>query len=146
MIEDVIISIRGQQLYEGQEADVIELMTEGTLERDPEGGYLLSYQESELTGLEGTKTVFHIQGNQVMLTRVGTLNSMMIFEEGVRHLSMYETPHGTISVGINTRHMRAQIDPGGGEIEINYAIEINHALAGQNLFQVKVKRTPKIKQ
>lgn len=146
MTENVIISIRGQQLYDEREPDVMELVTAGTLETDPEGGYKLSYQESELTGLEGTKTVFFVRGNQITLTREGGVNSVMVFEEGMRHLSMYETPFGALSVGINTRRMKNELNAGGGEIEIDYAIEIDHAVTGQNLFQIKVKQAPKVKQ
>lgn len=66
---------------------------------------------------------------------------------GRRHLSMYDTPYGALSVGINTRKMRAELDARGGSIEIDYAIEIDHALAGQNLFRIHVReKGPAIKQ
>ena len=146
MEKDVVISIKGIQKYEGQDSDTIELVTEGRLTRD-EGGYTLSYQESELTGLEGTLTTIQVEGEQVTLMRVGEVNSQMVFEEGRRHLSMYDTPYGALSVGINTRKMRAELDARGGSIEIDYAIEIDHALAGQNLFRIHVReKGPAIKQ
>ena len=146
MEKDVVISIKGIQKYEGQDSDTIELVTEGRLTRD-EGGYTLSYQESELTGLEGTLTTFQIERDRVTLLRVGEVNSQMVFEEGRRHLSMYDTPYGALSVGINTRKMRAELDARGGSIEIDYAIEIDHALAGQNLFRIHVReKGPAIKQ
>lgn len=61
MEKDVVISIKGMQNYEGEDSDTIELVTEGRLTRD-EGGYTLSYQESELTGLEGTLTTIQVEG------------------------------------------------------------------------------------
>ena len=146
MEKDVIISIKGTQKYENADQDVIELVTEGRLEREG-GSYTLSYQESELTGLEGTLTTFQIEPDRVTLLRVGEVNSQMVFEEGRRHLSMYDTPYGALSVGINTRKMRAELDARGGNIEIDYAIEIDHALAGQNLFRIHVReKGPAIKQ
>ena len=54
MENNVIISIQGKQSFEAQDDDTIELVTEGCLEPDGDDGYTLSYQESELTGLEGT--------------------------------------------------------------------------------------------
>ena len=43
--------------------------------------------------------------------------------------------------------MRAELDARGGNIEIDYAIEIDHALAGQNLFRIHVReKGPAIKQ
>ena len=50
MEKDVIISIKGTQKYENADQDVIELVTEGRLEREG-GSYTLSYQESELDHL-----------------------------------------------------------------------------------------------
>ena len=147
MENNVIISIQGKQSFEAQGDDTIELVTEGCLEPDGDDGYTLSYQESELTGLEGTLTTFQIERDRVTLLRVGEVNSQMVFEEGRRHLSMYDTPYGALSVGINTRKMRAELDARGGSIEIDYAIEIDHALAGQNLFRIPVReKGPAIKQ
>ena len=68
MEKDVIISIQGLQHYAGMDSDNIELVTEGKLE-DAEGALRLSYQESELTGMEGTVTTFEVKGPQVILTR-----------------------------------------------------------------------------
>ena len=138
MEKDVVISIKGMQNYEGEDSDTIELVTEGRLTRD-EGGYTLSYQESELTGLEGTLTTIQVEGEQVTLMRVGEVNSQMVFQEGRRHLSMYNTPYGAMAIGVNTRHLMADLTDQGGDIEIDYAIEVDHAIAGRNVFQIKVK-------
>ena len=37
-----------------------------------------SYEESELTGLSGVTTVFHIEGDKIVLTRSGRLSSQMV--------------------------------------------------------------------
>ena len=138
MEKDVVISIKGMQRYEDAPPDTIELVTEGRLARDGSGSYTLSYQESELTGLEGTLTTIQVDGEQVTLMRVGEFTSQMVFQEGRRHLSMYNTPYGAMAIGVNTRHLLADLTDQGGDIEIDYAIEIDHALAGRNVFQIKV--------
>ena len=102
---------------------------------------VLSYQESQLTGLGGTLTTFQIEEGRITLMRVGEVNSQMVFEEGRRHLSMYNTPYGAIEIGISTRHLMADLHAQGGNIEIDYAIEVDHALAGRNIFQINVKET-----
>lgn len=146
MTDNVIISIKGKQLYAESGADEIELVTAGTLKQDGRGGFTVSYQESELTGLEGTTTKVHIGGGRVTLLREGSINSQMVFEEGMRHLSMYETPYGELSVGVNTRRMRSTVGEAGGELEIDYAIEIDNLVAGQNLFRMNVKKHPTLPQ
>ena len=91
MEKEVIISIKGMQKYENAEPDTIELVTGGRLERDGES-FTLSYQESAVTGMDGTLTTFQIEPERVTLLRVGEYTSQMVFQEGRRHMSMYNTP------------------------------------------------------
>lgn len=142
MEENVIISIRGSQLYEGQEADMTELVTEGVLRTAPGEGYTITYHETELTGLAGTTTSLHIEGPRVTLLREGSINSQMVFEVGRKHLSMYETPYGSLAIGIDTRRMKNTLNASGGDLEIDYAIEVDNLLAGKSLLQLSVKKSP----
>ena len=143
--DNVIISIKGSQVNAESGPEEMELVTPGRLVRDAQGRYTISYEESELTGLEGTTTVLQIEGGRVTLLREGSVNSQMVFEEGCRHLSMYETPYGALSVGINTRRMKNTVGEDGGDLEIDYAVEIDNLLAGQNLYHMSVKRDPALK-
>lgn len=134
----VILFVKGEQDYEGQEPDGTELMTEGTLRRTPDG-YLLSYEESTLTGMEGTTTTFEIKGNQVWLTRTGKVNSQMIFEEGRRHTSLYETPMGDMTIDVLTSKLRHNMTERGGLMEICYSIALEHTITGKSSFKVRVR-------
>ena len=141
----VIITVRGEQYFDGVDPDATELMTEGTLTAT--GDELrISYEETALTGMEGTTTTFTVRGPRVILSRTGTVNSQMVFEEGRRHLSMYETPYGSMSVGINTRRVKSTIGETGGDLEIDYAIEIDNLMVGRNYFSMNVKRDTALKQ
>ena len=143
MDKSVIISIRGVH----DPPEVIELVTEGRLMDCGDAGYTLSYQESEITGLEGTLTTFQVEPDCITLMRMGEFNSQMVFQPGRRHFSMYDTPYGALSIGVNTKKMRADLDENGGEIEIDYAIEIDHAVAGENTFRIDVReKGPAIRQ
>ena len=146
MTDNVIISIKGKQLYAEGSPEEMELVTSGTLKHNGQGGYTVSYQETELTGLQGTTIRLHIDGGRVTLLREGNINSQMVFEEGRRHLSMYETPYGALSIGVNTRRMRSTLDEAGGDLEIDYAIEIDNLVAGQNMFRMNVKKNPPLRQ
>ena len=138
MEKEVVISIKGMQKYEGTPPDAIELVTRGRLAGE-DGNYTLSYQESELTGLEGTLTTIQVDREQVTLLRMGEFNSQLVFQEGRRHFSMYNTPYGAMTIGVNTRHLNARLTDQGGDIEVDYTIEVDHALAGRNVFCIQVK-------
>ncbi len=136
--KEVIISIEGHQGYEGMDNDDVRLVTAGTL-TEQAGTIDLCYQESELTGMEGTTTVFQIQGPRVTLMRTGRVCSQMVFEQGRRHLSLYSTPYGNLQIGVSTSRLRSDLDARGGQLEIDYAIEIDHALAGRSAFRISVR-------
>lgn len=135
----VLLSIRGEQYFDDIDPDATELMTEGTMELT-EAGMVLSYQETELTGMEGTTTTFEIKGPQVVLTRTGKVNSQMIFEEGRQHTSLYETPFGELTVDIQTSALKHNLSQRGGVMEIKYSIAVEHTVTGRNCFKIRVKR------
>ena len=135
----VLLSIRGEQYFDGVDPDATELMTEGTLELT-EAGLRLRYQETELTGMEGTSTTFEVRGPQVILTRTGKINSQMVFEEGRQHTSLYETPYGELAVDIQTGHLRHNLSERGGILEIRYSIAVEHTVTGRNCFKIRVRR------
>ena len=99
MEKNVMISVRGEQYFDGVDPDETVLLTEGSLE-ETEDGWRITYEESELTGMTGTVTTFDIVGEKVILSRRGTVNSQMVFEEGQQHVSLYETPYGTMTIDI----------------------------------------------
>ena len=114
---NVIISIRGKQTFQGAPDEPVELITEAL-------------------------TTFQIEPQRITLLRVGEYNSEMVFQPGRRHLSVYETPYGNLSMGIDTRRLRAALDEKGGSIEIDYNIEIDHQLAGSHAFRIRVRQKP----
>lgn len=136
----VLLTIRSEQHFEGMEPDGVELMTEGTLTPTGEGGLLLSYQETALTGLEGTTTTFEIRGPQVILSRTGSVNSQMVFEEGKQHTSLYETPFGELAIDIQTSRLRHSLTEQGGLMDLRYSISVEHSATGRNAFKIRVRR------
>ncbi len=135
----VVLTIRGEQYYEGVDPDATELMTEGTLEVTEEG-LAFSYEESALTGMEGTTTTFRVGPRRVILTRTGTTCSQMVFEEGRQHTSLYETPYGELAIDIQTSSLRHNLTERGGVMEIRYSIAVEHTVTGKSCFKIRVKR------
>ena len=129
MKKNVTLSIRGQQTYLGQEPDVIELVTEGTLEFDG-NGWDLVYEESALTGLDGVTTTFRVEPEKIILTRVGKLHSQMIFQIGVPHDSLYQMDFGALMLTVCASRIETDLSDNGGVIDLSYSIEIEHSTAG----------------
>ena len=137
--KEVIIFVRGEQYYDDVDPDETELMTEGSMSIAGDGAVVLEYQETELTGMEGTTTRFTIQDDMVTLTRTGRVNSQMVFQRGKRHSSLYETPWGTMMVDITTTTLAHRLNSRGGILEIKYTIAVDHQVTGQNQFKIRVR-------
>lgn len=147
MEQIVVITLRGKQLYEDMKPDSIELVTEGVMQWKGDC-CTLSYLETELTGMGSTKTIIQIVGEEVTMMREGEVYSQMVFRQGKRHLSVYRTPYGEMTIGVHARHVLVDMDENGGDLELDYDIEMDHTLTGRNVFAIHVEpsRTESLKQ
>ncbi len=139
MEKEIILFVRGEQTYDGVSPEVTELATEGIMTIREDGEMVLTYQESEITGMEGTTTRFTIRGGTVVLERAGLIVSRMEFKQGERSSSFYETPWGTMEVDIVTTKLAHRFTERGGVMEIAFTIAVNHQVTGENRFKVRVK-------
>lgn len=138
MKQEVVLGLTGKQSYEGQEPDVIELVTDGIMEfRD--GGWDISYEESDLTGLAGVTTTFRVEPGKVTLTRTGALKSQMVFQEGVPHDSLYQMPFGAMMITVCARFLHFDIVPDGGVIDLQYGIEIENTASGMVDYHLDIR-------
>ena len=140
MKKNVILSICGRQAYQDQEPDVIELVTEGTLEYC-DGGWDICYEESDLTGLSGVTTTFRVEPGKITLTRSGKLNSCMVFREGVNHESLYQMEFGALMITVCATRIIASLNASGGIIDLIYSINIEQSTAGTVDYHLEI--TPK---
>ena len=138
MAKAVTLSVRGQQSYADQEPEVIELVTEGTLEA-LDDGWTLCYEESELTGLAGVNTTFQNQGKTVTLIRSGKLNSQMVFQEGVPHDSLYQMEFGALLLTVCATQVETNLTEDGGTIDLKYSIEVEQNAAGMIEYHLEIK-------
>ena len=137
-MRDVIISITGIQHDPTGQKDAVELVTAGKYGFE-NGESRFTYEESDLTGLDGTRTTFTISPMGVVMRREGSLNSEMVFREGKKDLFLYETPYGSATMGVDTRRIDAKLDEHGGTMELDYQIDFNHTPVGRNKFKINVK-------
>ena len=138
-MKDVIISINSIHSYGRDEEDKLEFTTDGYYFYE-DGTGCLSYMESEVTGMEGTRTSVIVSPQQVVVDRDGLITSRMIFQEGEKNSLLYNTPYGTATMGIDTRKIEQRFDEDGGELEIDYVVDMEHAVVTRNIFQISVKQ------
>ena len=129
MKRNVVLCIQGRQTYGNQEPEVIELVTDGTMEFR-NGGWDISYEESALTGMEGVTTTFRVEPGKVTLLRSGKLSSAMVFQENVPHDSLYQLEFGALLMTVKATRVFYDLVPDGGMVDLVYEICIENTEAG----------------
>ena len=129
MKQNVVLRIQGRQTYGNQEPEVIELVTDGTMEFR-NGGWDISYEESALTGMEGVTTTFRVEPGKVTLLRSGKLSSAMVFQENVPHDSLYQLEFGALLMTVKATRVFYDLVPDGGMVDLVYEICIENTEAG----------------
>ena len=138
MKKKVLLNICGKQYYGEQEPEVIELVTEGTLEAI-ENGWEIFYEESSLTGMEGITTTFRILPDKVTLIRAGRLNSQMEFQLGVLHQSLYQMEFGALMITVCATRIDCQLNQDGGTVDLTYGIDIEQSAGGVVEYHLDVR-------
>ena len=138
MNKNVIISVKGSQTDLANDENQMELVTEGKYYRKGDT-YYVTYKESEVTGMEGTTTTLKVANGKVTLMRFGTVNSQMVFERGQKHVSHYDTTFGAFTIGVFASEVDIKMDDHGGEIRVDYHLEIDNSKTGENDFYMQIR-------
>lgn len=138
MEKQVLITVNSTVDDSSGESDIINFITEGTLLKE-DNDFVVSYEESEITGLNGTTTIFRVSKDSVILIRHGTVDSMMLFEVGKTHVTDYDTIYGNVSLGITAKNLNVDFNESGGNIKVDYILEFNRAYGGKTTLNVNVK-------
>ena len=135
--KDVIINMRTIQGVDGK-GDILDFLTDGIYSH--EGGVsCISYEESEVTGMPGTKTSVIVSPGGVVVDRSGPVTSRMEFCEGEKSQFIYSTPYGKATLGLRTRKIDHSFDEAGGHVVIDYDIDVEHTVFAKNKLILDVK-------
>ena len=118
---------------------IIEIFTEGRLRVTPER-VSLTYEETEITGMEGSKTTVSFLKSQpelVTMSRTGAVNTALVFEPKKRHICSYTTPFMPFELCVRTISMDNRLE-NDGEFSLEYIIEIRGATAEHNTLFLKL--------
>lgn len=124
-----------------QSDETLEMFTEGVL-RESENRVELVYNESELTGMEGSITTVSFEKDApqlVSMMRGGSVSTVLIFEPGKRHICAYNTPFMPFEICVHTLSTDNSL-LSSGELYLDYMIEIRGATAERTRFALSISR------
>lgn len=137
MKKDCLVAISSTQHFEGCNEEQIDLVTCATL-YEKQGKFYVSYDESELTGMDGTHTTVKLEGKAVTLIRTGTFPSHMQFRESERQVGLYETAVGAMTISIYAGRVDNTVGEHGGQLAIDYTVELDNNMVGEHHFEMVV--------
>lgn len=121
-----------------EEEDTISVVTPGDF-CETEYGYKVQYDETKISGMEGTKTTILIRKDSFDLIREGTTETKMEFENYKTTTSLYKTPYGVMDIRIDTRKLKINVDEKGGNINTVYILEIGGQPAIKTNLSIDIK-------
>ncbi len=140
-IDTVFIKVLGSQRDAQGEESKIELFTQGR-SYEKNGVQYITYQETEISGMEGATTLLKIYSDHVVLVRMGTIEQRQEFRVGQCNLSSYSTPFGTMKMGVRTTRLSINRAESGGRVTgiiIDYQLEIDGQWQSANTLSVTLQ-------
>jgi uncharacterized beta-barrel protein YwiB (DUF1934 family) len=125
MNKDVLIHVRGLQMMETDDAqEPIEIVVPGQY-YFRNGSHYLRYEEMLDDTAETTVNYIKMSPNGVEIRKQGQVNVHMVFEEGKKNKTFYNTPYGTLQMGISATGLELKESEDGIQMKVDYALDMN---------------------
>ncbi len=138
--EDYTINIIGKQRYE-EEIGEVTLSTTGTYKERGNVRFIAYKEYDEDNPRLSFTAVLKVEPDKVTMSRAGS-STRLILEKGRRHLCLYDTGYGAMTVGVFTSEVKSALDKTGGVLEIKYTLDIDSNLSSSNELLVEVIPLP----
>lgn len=136
MKSNVTISLTSIQWQDGEKTET-ELVTKAHHSRSG-GCDIISYEDTEATGFEGSVTTIKTNGNTAYITREGTANSALALETGRKNFCQYDTPYGSMQLGVYTHNVDNTIAE-NGRLYLKYSLDLNASPLSENELIMNIK-------
>ncbi len=126
---------------EPESQESTEMMVEGRLVTGASRVEVV-YDESAASGMGGSVTTIGFDRSHpglISMMRTGTIYSAFVFEEGKRHVSVYDTPFSSFDICVRTLRVQNELLQ-KGRLGLEYLIEIHGAQAERCRMEITVRK------
>ena len=125
MNKDVLIHVRGLQLMEtDDEQEPIEIVVPGQY-YFRNGSHYLRYEEMLYDSAQTTLNYIKMSSEGVEIRKQGQVNVHMVFEQGKKNKTFYNTPYGTLQMGIAATGLELKESEDDIQMKVDYALDMN---------------------
>lgn len=144
MKEKVFVKVKGLQFANGQEEeDIIEVINVGRY-RIINGSEYVKYDEVYEESTQKSTNTIKISGKCVEITKKGLVTAHMSFVKGEKTMTFYDTPYGSIYLGIFAQNIQIERDEDDIRISIDYSIDMNYEKVADSHIDIEISSKGKI--
>ena len=144
MKEKVFVKVKGLQFANGQEEeDIIEVINVGRY-RIINGSEYVKYDEVYEESTQKSTNTIKISEKCVEITKKGLVTAHMSFVEGEKSMTFYDTPYGSIYLGIFAQNIQIERDEDDIRISIDYSIDMNYEKVADSHIDIEISSKGKI--
>lgn len=125
MTKEILLSIKGLQIAEDAQSDTVEVVSPGEY-YFRNGKHYLLYEEVSEGQQRITKNIIKVTDDYMELTKKGELNVHMIFEKNKKNVTYYNTPYGSLMIGIDAYRVDVREEENELLVDVEYTLEINN--------------------
>lgn len=124
--------------------DSMEFLTLGNYEIN-NGKIEIYYDESEVTGLDETKTKLLVLEDRVEVHRNGNYNSRLVYTTVEDYISLYQTPYGSLKIKVITKKLEidkvliSESELLKAYIDVIYCTEIEGEMQEETSMSIEIK-------
>ncbi|MCI8307840.1 MAG: DUF1934 domain-containing protein [Lachnospiraceae bacterium] len=139
MKRDVIVEVSGIQML-ADSKEPLELVSNGIYRKKNEKIYI-KYNEITSDGYR-FDCMIKVEEDTVEVTKKGPYNSCLVFKKDRCCITPYETPFGTLMIGITTKDLITLEDADILIVKIKYSLDINYDHVSECNIEIKVTSVP----
>ena len=123
MTKDVLILLCTVQSDPGEtQENKTQTLISGNYYEKNDRHYIL-YDETMEGFSKAVKTKVKFSENMLEIIRNGPIGVRMLFEENKKNVTSYNTPYGSILLGINTKRINVIVQPDIIEVDVEYTLD-----------------------
>ncbi len=136
----VLLTVTGVTGDFGETDDAMRLVTTGTLSGEKDK-WKLRYEENQTDPKEKRRITMTMDSGVVTMARDGSWGTNMVFHQGRRFETNYNTPFGAFGMGIFPTQVNYTVNESGdGEIALRYQLDIQGQFTSVN--DLKISFSP----
>lgn len=143
MTKDVFVSVTGLQVMGACQGaqDPIEMVTVGQY-HFKNGKHFIRFDEAFEGFSESTLNLIKVDNESMEVRKKGTANVHMIFTPQKKNVTFYQTPFGSIQMGISATRIKCEETEEKIDIQVDYTLELNEETLADCYIAVNVRPKP----